>query len=39
MTNNKIVYFDMDGVLVDLAQKINEFPPEVLKQFNYLDMI
>ena len=39
MTNKKIVYFDMDGVLVDLAQKINSFPPEVVKQFEALDMI
>lgn len=39
MTNKKIVYFDMDGVLVDLAQKINAFPPEVVEQFNQLDMV
>lgn len=39
MANKKIVYFDMDGVLVDLAQKINAFPPEVVKQFEVLDMI
>jgi 5'(3')-deoxyribonucleotidase len=35
----KIIYIDMDGVLVDLAAKISEYPPEVVAQFEKDDMV
>ena len=37
--DKKIIYFDMDGVLVNLAQKINKFPEEVIEHHEQLDMI
>lgn len=39
MTSKKIVYFDMDGVLVDLAAKIAEYPPEAIKRAEELDLV
>ena len=39
MTSKKIIYFDMDGVLVNLAQEINKFPEEVIEHHEQLDMI
>lgn len=35
----KIIYFDMDGVLVDLAAKIAEYPAEVVAKFEKDDMV
>lgn len=35
----KIIYFDMDGVLVDLASKIAEYPAEVVAKFEKDDMV
>ena len=35
----KIIYFDMDGVLVDLATKIAEYPAEVVAKFEKDDMV
>ena len=37
--NKKIIYFDMDGVLVDLAAKIAEYPAEVVAKFEKDDMV
>lgn len=39
MTNKKIIYFDMDGVLVDLAAKIAEYPPEIIERAEELDLV
>lgn len=39
MTSKKIIYFDMDGVLVDLAAKIAEYPPEAIKRAEELDLV
>ena len=35
----KFIYFDMDGVLVDLAAKIAEYPAEVVAKFEKDDMV
>ena len=35
----KIIYFDMDGVLVDLAAKIAEYPADVVAKFEKDDMV
>lgn len=35
----KIIYIDMDGVLVDLASKIAEYPPEAIKRAEELDLV
>ena len=35
----KTIYFDMDGVLVDLAAKIAEYPAEVVAKFEKDDMV
>ena len=35
----KIIYFDMDGVLVDLAAKIAEYPAEIVAKFEKDDMV
>lgn len=37
--SKKIIYFDMDGVLVDLAAKIAEYPKEIVEQFEKDDMV
>ena len=37
--NKKIIYFDMDGVLVDLAAKIAEYPTDVVAKFEKDDMV
>lgn len=37
--SKKIIYFDMDGVLVDLAAKIAEYPAEVVAKFEKDDMV
>tara|TARA_B100000900_G_C20331734_1_gene614509 strand:- start:18 stop:479 length:462 start_codon:yes stop_codon:yes gene_type:complete len=39
MTNKKVVYFDMDGVLVDLAAKIATYPPEAIERAEELDLV
>lgn len=35
----KTIYFDMDGVLVDLAAKIAEYPAEIVAKFEKDDMV
>ena len=37
--SKKIIYFDMDGVLVNLAAKIAEYPKEIVEQFEKDDMV
>lgn len=37
--SKKIVYIDMDGVLVDLHTKIASYPPDVVQQFEQLDLV
>lgn len=37
--NKKIIYFDMDGVLVDLAAKIAEYPTDIVAKFEKDDMV
>jgi len=37
--SKKIIYFDMDGVLVDLAAKIAEYPADVVTKFEKDDMV
>lgn len=37
--SKKIIYFDMDGVLVDLAAKIAEYPADLVAKFEKDDMV
>jgi len=37
--SKKIIYFDMDGVLVDLAAKIAEYPAFLVAKFEKDDMV
>ena len=37
--SKQIVYFDMDGVLVDLAKKIATYPKEIVAGFEAIDAI
>ena len=39
MTSKKIIYFDMDGVLVDLHKKIQEYPADAIKRAEELDLV
>jgi len=37
--SKKIIYFDMDGVLVDLSKKLKEYPNDIVASFDRMDMI
>ena len=39
MASKKIIYFDMDGVLVDLHKKIQEYPADAIKRAEELDLV